>query len=41
MQKHLNKVSHYENCFEKYGDNHLGVDWPKIEEVDIQYQVIS
>ena len=33
-------VDHYENCLEKHGDNHLGVDWPNIEDVDKRYQVM-
>lgn len=33
-------ISHYEECLDKHGDNHLGVDWPKIEDVDKRYQVM-
>jgi cyclopropane fatty-acyl-phospholipid synthase-like methyltransferase len=33
-------VKHYENCLEKFGDTHLGVDWPKLEDVIIRYQVM-
>ncbi len=33
-------VSHYESCLKKYGDNHKGVDWPKLEDVDKRYQVM-
>jgi SAM-dependent methyltransferase len=33
-------VKHYESCLEKHGDNHLGVDWPKKEDVNIRYQVM-
>ncbi|WP_035072117.1 class I SAM-dependent methyltransferase [Anditalea andensis] len=33
-------VKHYEDCFEKYGDSHLGVDWPKYEDVDKRYNVM-
>lgn len=35
-----NIVSHYENCFLKHGDNHLGVDWPKLEDVEKRYKVM-
>jgi SAM-dependent methyltransferase len=35
-----NIISHYEECLEKHGDTHLGVDWPKIEDVDKRYQVM-
>lgn len=37
---YLNLVKHYENCFEKHGDTHLGVDWPKLEDVDKRYKVM-
>ncbi|KKK76052.1 hypothetical protein LCGC14_2867560 [marine sediment metagenome] len=33
-------IEHYESCLEKYGDSHLGVDWPKIGDVDKRYQVM-
>jgi len=33
-------VTHYENCLQKYGDTHLGVDWPKEEDVNIRYKVM-
>lgn len=33
-------VKHYEGCFDKYGDTHLGVDWPKLEDVDKRYKVM-
>lgn len=33
-------VKHYEECFEQHGDSHLGVDWPKIEDVDKRYRVM-
>jgi SAM-dependent methyltransferase len=39
-KKYLNIISHYESCLEKHGDNHLGVDWPKIEDVDKRYEVM-
>jgi len=37
---HKKIVKHYEKCLEKYGDNHLGVDWPKLEDVDKRYKVM-
>ena len=41
MKKPYNSIiSHYEDCLEKHGDSHLGVDWPKIEDVDKRYQVM-
>ena len=34
MKKPYNNIiTHYEECLEKHGDTHLGVDWPKIEDV--------
>src|SRR4051812_5296272 len=33
-------VKHYEDCLEKHGDNHLGVDWPKQEDVGKRYKVM-
>lgn len=40
MKKYSEIISHYENCLEKYGDTHLGVDWPKKEDVDKRYKVM-
>jgi len=40
QKKYLSIVSHYESCLEKYGDTHLGVDWPKKEDVDKRYRVM-
>jgi cyclopropane fatty-acyl-phospholipid synthase-like methyltransferase len=33
-------VSHYEECLERHGDTHLGVDWPKKEDAATRYQVM-
>jgi SAM-dependent methyltransferase len=33
-------VKHYEDCLQKHGDSHLGVDWPKIEDVNTRYKVM-
>jgi SAM-dependent methyltransferase len=33
-------VSHYEDCLEKYGDSHLGVDWPNLADAETRYQVM-
>ncbi len=40
-KKYIDIVTHYEKCLEKHGDNHLGVDWPKIEDVDKRYRVMT
>jgi len=39
-KKYMEIIKHYESCLEKYGDSHLGVDWPKIEDVDKRYKVL-
>jgi SAM-dependent methyltransferase len=33
-------VSHYEACLEQYGDTHLGVDWPRKEDVIKRYRIM-
>lgn len=33
-------VKHYETCLEKFGDTHLGVDWPKAEDAASRYKVM-
>lgn len=33
-------VKHYETCLEKYGDTHLGVDWPKADDASKRYKVM-
>lgn len=38
--KYLEIVEHYEHCLEKHGDNHLGVDWPKKEDVGKRYKIM-
>lgn len=39
-KKYLNIVSHYESCLEQHGDTHLGVDWPKHEDVEKRHSVM-
>ena len=39
-KKYLDIVSHYESCLKRYGDTHLGVDWPKQEDVGKRYRVM-
>lgn len=38
--KYADIVAHYESCLERYGDTHLGVDWPKEDDVKKRYQVM-
>lgn len=33
-------VSHYEACLERHGDTHLGVDWPREEDVIKRYRIM-
>lgn len=35
-----NIVKHYEKCFETYGDNYKGVDWPNEEDAMKRYKVM-
>ena len=39
-KKYLEIVKHYESCLDKYGDSHMGVDWPRKEDMDIRYRVM-
>lgn len=33
-------VSHYEACFARHGDSHLGVDWPNAADAATRYRVM-
>jgi SAM-dependent methyltransferase len=33
-------IEHYENCLKKFGDNHLGVDWPDAEDAILRYKIM-
>ena len=37
---YLSIVTHYENCLQKHGDTHLGVDWPNPEDANTRYQIM-
>ena len=39
-KKYIEIVEHYEACLAKYGDTHLGVDWPKVEDAATRYRVM-
>jgi SAM-dependent methyltransferase len=39
-KKYLNIVSHYESCLAEHGDTHLGVDWPRSEDVEKRHRVM-
>ena len=33
-------IGHYEDCLAKYGDTHLGVDWPDLLDAERRYRVM-
>lgn len=37
---YLKIKKHYEECLEKYGDNHLGVDWPNLKDAALRYKIM-
>src|SRR5437773_317615 len=37
---YVNIVEHYEACLEKFGDSHLGVDWPRLEDASLRYEIM-
>jgi len=39
-KKYLSIVSHYETCLDRHGDSHLGVDWPKADDVQKRHRVM-
>jgi SAM-dependent methyltransferase len=39
-KKYIEIIEHYEACLAKYGDTHLGVDWPKVEDAETRYRVM-
>ena len=39
-RRHLGIVAHYEDCLERHGDNHLGMDWPNAEDVPTRHRVM-
>jgi SAM-dependent methyltransferase len=40
MKKYNQIIEHYENCLEKHGDSHLGVDWPNKEHAILRYSIM-
>lgn len=38
--KYKQIVKHYENCFEKFGDSHKGVDWPNLDDAEKRYKIM-
>ena len=39
-KKYMKIIRHYEHCLEKYGDSHLGVDWPSYEDAQTRYRIM-
>ena len=40
MEKpHLKIADYYKECFDKHGDNHLGVNWPNKEDMIKRYKI--
>jgi SAM-dependent methyltransferase len=39
-KKYIEIVEHYESCLARYGDSHLGVDWPKAQDAEKRYRVM-
>jgi SAM-dependent methyltransferase len=39
-KQYLKIVEHYEDCLKEFGDNHLGVDWPKTEDALMRYKIM-
>lgn len=40
MKIYEDVVAHYENCFDRHGDSHKGVDWPNKEDAEKRYEII-
>jgi SAM-dependent methyltransferase len=39
-KRYIEIVEHYEACLARYGDTHLGVDWPKALDAETRYRVM-
>lgn len=39
-RSYLTLAKHYEACFERFGDDHRGVDWPNADEAAARYEVM-
>ena len=33
-------IAHYEDCLDRHGDSHLGVDWPNAQDANTRYRVM-
>jgi SAM-dependent methyltransferase len=41
MTKYREIYKHYEECFNSYGDNHRGMDWPNYDDAQLRYSVMA
>ncbi|NLH94255.1 MAG: methyltransferase domain-containing protein [Candidatus Cloacimonetes bacterium] len=39
-KKYISIICHYEETLSKFGDSHLGVDWPKAIDVETRYAIM-
>jgi len=39
-KKYKKIAEHYNNCFQKHGDSHLGVDWPSYKDTLIRHEIM-
>lgn len=39
-KKYIDIIKHYEDCLDKHGDTHKGVDWPNQQDADKRYRVM-
>ena len=39
-RQYLKIIEHYEECFNKYGDNNMGVDWPNLDDALVRYKIM-
>lgn len=39
-KNYSNIIAHYEGCLDKYGDTHLGVDWPNPTDALTRYRIM-
>ena len=40
IKKYIDIVKHYESCLDMHGDSHLGVDWPRAQDVETRLRVM-
>jgi SAM-dependent methyltransferase len=40
VERYYEIIEHYESCLERYGDSHLGVDWPNAEDAELRHRIM-